>query len=127
MTQFFAKAALAALIGLGSLGATATTASADSIEFGISRDGGFGVEVRDRDRDGWRDRERGNGGWRRHDRGGRCAPWMAEDKARDRFGLRRAQVVDVTPRRVIVEGRRHGRIQTVAFANDRGCPTLGGF
>lgn len=55
---------------------------------------------------------------------GRCEGWLAEDKARD-FGLRRAQVVDVTPRRVVVEGfRRGGRLVTMSFANVRGCPPL---
>lgn len=123
MTHFFAKAALAALIGFGGLGATATTASADSIRFGIG-DGGLSVQVRDHDR-GWdRGRGRGDRGWDRHGRRGRCAPWMATRKA-ERFGLRRAHVVDISRRRVIVEGRKRGRFITVAFANARGCPTIG--
>lgn len=122
MTHFFAKAALAALIGFGGIGATATTASADTIRFGVS-DGGFSVQVRDHDRRdrGWDRHERR---WDRHDRRGRCAPWMATRKA-ERFGLRRAHVVDISRHRVIVEGRKRGRFITVAFANDRGCPTLG--
>ena len=123
MTHFFAKAALAALIGFGGLGATANTASADSIRFGIS-DGGLSVQVRDHDRGrdgGW---DRGDRGWDRHGRRGRCAPWMATRKA-ERFGLRRAHVVDISRRRVIVEGRKRGRFITVAFANARGCPTIG--
>jgi hypothetical protein len=53
-----------------------------------------------------------------------CNPRMAEDIARD-YGLRRAHVVDITPRRVIVDGYgRHGP-DTIVFANVRGCPMMG--
>lgn len=124
MKNRFFNAAAAAVIGLTGLLAGASTASADSIEFGF----GPGVDVQYRDYDGGYGDERD---WRRgrdrhwdRDRRGRCAPWIAVDKARDR-GLRRAYVADVTPRRVIVEGRRHGYRQTIVFANARGCPMIG--
>lgn len=52
-----------------------------------------------------------------------CSPRMAESKARN-MGLRRAQVVDVSPRRVVVAGvSRHGR-DRIVFSNSRGCPVL---
>jgi hypothetical protein len=48
---------------------------------------------------------------------------MAEEKA-SRMGLRRAQVVDVSPRRVVVAGfDRRGR-DRIVFANVRGCPVI---
>lgn len=115
MAHFFAKAALAALIGLGGFGVTTTTASADTIRFGIS-DGGLSVQVRDHDRRGRHDR-----GWDRHDRRRGCAPWMATRKA-ERYGLRRANVVHMSRRSVVVEGIRRGRPVTISFANERGCP-----
>lgn len=109
MIGIFAKAGMAALIALGGISATATVASADS-------NGGFGIYVRDD--------YRGNG-WGRPDRPrrDRCSPGFAEEKA-SRMGLRRAQVVDVSPRRVVVAGfDRRGR-DRVVFANERGCPVI---
>ncbi len=131
MRQTFVKLAAIAFIGLSGIGATAATASADTLSFGIHSDGIVDVQYRDRDRDGYRD-ERDWGRNRHHRPGwghgerrrGRCDPWLAQEKARD-FGLRRARVVDVSPRRVVVEGRRHGDYRTVVFANARGCPIIG--
>lgn len=52
-----------------------------------------------------------------------CSPRLAEAKARD-MGLRRARVVDASPRRVVVAGvSRHGR-DRITFANQRGCPVI---
>lgn len=127
MKNRFFNAAAAAVIGLTGLFGAATTASADTIEFGIGPRGGIDVQVRDHDRRRYGDERDWGRGRDRHwdrDRRGRCAPWMAVDKARDR-GLRRAYVADVSPRRVVVEGRRHGYRQTIVFANVRGCPTIG--
>jgi hypothetical protein len=57
--------------------------------------------------------------------GGRgCDPRQAEDIARN-YGLRRARVVDVTPRRVVVNGFGRRGPDTVMFANVRGCPMMG--
>ncbi|MGE6741705.1 hypothetical protein ACQKGC_15635 [Allorhizobium pseudoryzae] len=74
----------------------------------------------------WRDDHRGPD--RRYDRGrpdrrDRCAPWLAEDKA-SRMGLRRARVVDVNPRVVVVAGFDRGGRDRVVFANERGCPLI---
>lgn len=112
MFNIFAKAGLAALIALGGISATASTASAGGPEFrfGIYSGGGYGSGP------GWhRERDR--------PRRDNCSPWFAEEKA-NRMGLRRARVVDVSPRRVVVAGYdRHGR-DRVVFANERGCPVI---
>ncbi|WP_320200571.1 hypothetical protein RMR16_009070 [Agrobacterium sp. rho-13.3] len=115
MISTFAKAGVAALIALSGLSATASTASAGP-------DVRYGIYVQDGYRHGGPDR--GRPGWDRPDRGrDRCAPWMAEEKA-SRMGLRRAQVVDVSPRRVVVAGfDRRGR-DRIVFANVRGCPVI---
>lgn len=39
-------------------------------------------------------------------------------------GLRRARVVDVTPRRIIVDGFSRGGPDEMVFANRRGCPII---
>jgi hypothetical protein len=111
MISTFAKAGVAALIALGGISATASTASAGP-------DVQYRIEVQDGYRHG------GHHGWGRPDRGrDRCAPWLAEEKA-SRMGLRRARVVDVSPRRVVVAGfDRRGR-DRVVFANVRGCPVI---
>ncbi len=126
MKNRFFNAAAAAVIGLTGLLGAASTASADSIEFGFGPSDGIDVQYRDYNGGYGDERDWNRGRDRYWDRGrrGRCAPWIAVDKARDR-GLRRAYVADVTPRRVIVEGRRHGYRQTIVFANARGCPTIG--
>ncbi|WP_075292041.1 hypothetical protein [Pararhizobium arenae] len=123
MKNTFAKLMVVGLIGLsGFAGLGATSASADTLSFGI-RSGVVEVQYGGgyHDRHRW-DRDR-RPGWDR-DRRGRCAPWIATEKARD-YGLRRAHVVHVSPRRVVVEGRRHGDFRTIVFANVRGCPVLG--
>lgn len=127
MKQIFAKLALAGMIGLTGFGATLAPAAADTLTFGIHSGGVVDVQYRDRDRYGderdW-DRDRRHrpswGGERR----GRCDPRLAQEKARD-FGMRRARVVDVSPRRVVVEGMRRGNYRSMVFANARGCPVLG--
>ena len=60
----------------------------------------------------------------RFDRRRGCDPREAVDVARS-YGLRRARVVDVTPRRVIVDGFGRRGPDTMMFANVRGCPLLG--
>ncbi len=108
----FVKAGLAALIALGGVSATATSASADGFRHGMYV------------QDGYRHGGHGGPGWGRPDRGrDRCSPWLAEEKA-SRMGIRRARVVDVSPRRVVVAGfDRYGR-DRVVFANVRGCPVI---
>ncbi|MDL2405177.1 hypothetical protein PY650_05810 [Rhizobium calliandrae] len=58
-----------------------------------------------------------------YDRRG-CDPREAMDVARS-YGLHRARVVDVTPRRVIVDGFGRRGPDTMMFANVRGCPLIG--
>jgi hypothetical protein len=129
MKQIFAKLALAGMIGLIGLGATVAPAAADTLTFGIHSGGVVDVQYRDRDRDRYGDERdwdrdrRHRPGWG-HERRGRCDPWLAADKARA-HGMRRARVVDVSPRRVVVEGRRWGEYRRVVFANARGCPFIG--
>ncbi len=131
MRRILTKLALAGFIGLTGLSATVVPAAADTLTFGIHSGGVVDVQYRDRDgygdeRDWGRDRrhrpDRGDG-WGR-ERRGRCAPWLAVDKARD-YGLRRAYVADVSWRRVVVEGRRHGDYRRIVFANAHGCPVIG--
>ncbi|MCV9961206.1 hypothetical protein OIU34_04775 [Pararhizobium sp. BT-229] len=127
MRQILAKLALVGFIGLTGFGATVAPAAAETLTFGIHSGGVVDVQYRDRDRYGderdWDRDRRHRPGWG-HERRGRCAPWLATDKARY-FGLRRAYVADVSPRRVVVEGRRHGEYRRVVFANVRGCPVIG--
>lgn len=114
MTNLIVKTGIAALIAMAGLSGTVSTAAAAGPEFGIY------IQHRghDRDRDRW-ERPRHD----RHHRGGRCSPWLAEEKA-SRMGLRRARVVDIDRRTVTVIGRdRHGR-DRIVFANDRGCPVI---
>jgi len=123
MTNIFVKTGIAALVALAGFSATAPAASASEFRIFVQQ--------------GWDDRGDHRGDWRgdrgrdrhdrwdapRRDRGGRCAPWLAEEKA-SRMGLRRARVVDVDRRTVTVVGRdRHGR-DRIVFANDRGCPLI---
>ncbi|WP_152046002.1 hypothetical protein [Aureimonas psammosilenae] len=80
-------------------------------------------EYRDQyERRGWDrrgDRDRGN--FERRDRG--CSPRLAVRKAYD-LGLNRPRVVREGRNSVVVDGVRRGRLQTVRFANDRGCPVI---
>lgn len=79
-------------------------------------------ERRGRD-DRWHDRR----GWR-EDRHGRrdgiCRPGLALEKAA-RMGVRRGDIVRVTPRSVTVAGFRRGHPIAVRFAQVRGCPVIG--
>ncbi|MDS7597592.1 hypothetical protein [Agrobacterium tumefaciens] len=111
MFSTFTKAGLAALIAFGGISATASVASAGpDVQFSIQVRDGYHGDARH--------------GWGRPDGPRRgCAPWLAEEKA-NRMGLRRARVVDMSPRRVVVAGfDRHGR-DRVVFANERGCPVI---
>ncbi|MEL6505244.1 MAG: hypothetical protein AAFQ10_12410 [Pseudomonadota bacterium] len=103
-------------IALGAMGATAattTTASAD-VRGGIYI-GGPGFEV------GFGDYRRGP---RYEDRRYRprnfCRPGKALRKARRR-GLRRAHIVRVGPRGVVVRGIKWGERVTMGFARNRHC------
>lgn len=138
MTTTVKKMFLAAALGLGAMTASVPAASAAGLSITVEPVGyrnGF-LQVQDydggweredfrgrRDRgDRWDDRrpDRRPGEWGRR---GRCSPELAIAKARD-FGLRRARIVDMSPRRVVVEGFRHGDYRRIVFANDRGCPAM---
>ena len=126
MTSILKKTILAAVLGLGALTA-AVPASAAGLSVTIDNVGyrnGF-LQVQDYDGgwdNGWngdrRGRDRRHGDWGRR---GRCSPDLAIAKARD-FGMRRARIVDMSPRRVVVEGFRRGDYSRMVFINDRGCP-----
>ncbi|SIQ23364.1 hypothetical protein SAMN05880590_102712 [Rhizobium sp. RU35A] len=109
MTQFLAKAALATLIAASSLMGSLSAASAAE---------GPVVNVQ------WRDDGRWDGP-RHHRPPPRegCSPWFAQEKA-SRMGLRRARVVDVNRRVVVVAGFDRGGRDRVVFANVRGCPVI---
>lgn len=127
MMTFLKKTLLAVVLGAGALTASVPAASAAGLDVTIETVGyrnGF-LQIQDHDgrwdrRDRWdRRHDRRHGDWGR--RGGRCSPHLAVAKARD-FGMRRAQVVDISPRRVVVEGFRRGDYRRMVFINDRGCP-----
>jgi len=95
-----------------------TVAAAQDLEFRIGP-GGAGVYERDRDRDRYdRDRDQYD---RRGPRG--CDPEDALDIARSE-GLRRAQIVRVSPRSIVVEGMTRRGPDRMVFANRRGCPEI---
>jgi hypothetical protein len=121
MKTLITRMTVAALIGLTSLAGFAAPAAADQLRLGLTSGSVIDVQYRD-ERDWSRHARQERRDWG-HERRGRCAPWIAADKA-GAYGLRRARVVDVTPRRVIVEGRHRGGFRTIAFANVRGCPVL---
>lgn len=134
MTTLLKKTLLAAVLGLGALTASVPAASAAGLSVTVEPAGyrnGF-LQVQDYD-GGWDSRRDRGERWdrdrrpdRRHGdmgRRGRCSPELAMAKARD-FGLRRARIVDMSPRRVVVEGFRHGDYRRIVFANDRGCPAM---
>lgn len=107
MFKIITKTGLAVLIAAGTLtGAAGVASAAEGFRVTI------GTEIAQEDYYSRRpDRRRG------------CSPRLAEDIARD-YGMRRTQVVDVTPRRVVVEGRVRGGWDRMVFANVRGCPLL---
>ncbi|ALN72802.1 hypothetical protein [Aureimonas sp. AU20] len=86
-------------------------------------DGPYGWHERRGRDERWHDRR----GWR-EDRHGRrdgiCRPGLALEKAA-RMGVRRGDIVRVTPRSVTVAGFRRGHPIAVRFAQVRGCPVIG--
>jgi hypothetical protein len=119
MTQKLLTLALAALVSIGGSLGTASFANAGGpdVRFGIYIDDGHRGGPRGDYRRGWEPPPR----YAPPRRG--CSPRLAEGIARD-MGLRRARVIDVTPRRVVVAGfDRHGR-DRITFANQRGCPLI---
>ncbi|NLS04574.1 hypothetical protein HGP14_14545 [Rhizobium sp. P32RR-XVIII] len=103
MTNLIAKASLAALLAIASIPATVSSAAAASPERGVVVDVQYHRPPPPM-------------------RGG-CSPREALRAARW-SGLRDVQVVNVTPRRVVVEGRARRGWDRVSFANVRGCPLI---
>jgi len=89
----------------------ASASIAQDLEFRVGP-GGVGIHDRDRER-GWSDQST-----RR-----RCDPDDALDNARD-AGFRRAHVVRISPRSVVVEGMTRRGPDRIVFANVRGCPEV---
>jgi len=111
MMQFLAKAGFAAMLGVATLAGTVAPAAAQ-VDIIIG-----GPERRPppdyrRPPPGYDDRR---------SRG--CDPRLAEDIARD-YGFRRTRVVDVSPRRVVVQGWTRRGPDEISFGNIRGCPVL---
>ncbi len=100
MSGIFIKAGIAAMIAFGAISAFSSAASAGDFDARVQqvRYDPHGARI--------------------------CSPVVAVQKAR-RGGMRHAVIADVTPRRVIVEGRnRWGRPDRVVFANVPGCPSI---
>jgi hypothetical protein len=112
MMQFLAKAGLATLLAAGTVAGAVAPAYAQ-VDVYIGSDRAPPGYYRPPPSDYERPRPRPRG----------CDPRLAEDIARD-YGFRRARVVDVTPRRVIVEGWTRRGADEINFANVRGCPVL---
>ncbi len=120
MTGMLAKFGLVALVTFAStVGTVSTAAAGQDFGWGIYVGGGEpGYNHHDRygPRPGWGYQPR------RHRPEG-CSPRRAVEEARW-SGLRRARVQDVTPRRIVVAGFRHGEFDRMVFANVRGCPVI---
>ncbi|SSC64525.1 hypothetical protein [Ciceribacter selenitireducens] len=119
MAGMLAKLGFAALVTFATTVGTVSTAAADSnFGWGVYVGGGPGYDRHYRDdyRPGWGHEPR------RHRPQG-CSPRRAVEEARW-SGLRRARVHNVTPRRVVVAGFRHGEFDRMVFANVRGCPII---
>ncbi|MGO7415991.1 hypothetical protein [Rhizobium ruizarguesonis] len=104
----FVLVGLAAITGLT---ISPTIAAAQDLELRIVP-GGLGVYDRDRDPD-------------RYDRRGRrgCDPDDALDIARGE-GLRRAQIIRMSSRSIVVQGMTRRGPERMTFANQRGCPEI---
>ncbi|MEQ1943234.1 hypothetical protein ABMA32_12530 [Mesorhizobium sp. VNQ89] len=128
----FKAAALSALIGLGALAAVPAAAQAQGayLEYDAGNGVGIGMEFGGYDRADYRHGprwdDRRDDRWdrrddRRYDR--RCSPDRAVDKA-ERYGLRRARVVDVSHRTITVAGRKWGERVHMTFARAPNCPIV---
>lgn len=114
MKKLVSRIGLAAMIAVGGLaGLQPAMAQADDfgIEFRFGGDDGYNREYR---HNGW------NNGYGPR-RG--CRPERALRIARYE-GLRRAEIVRVTPRVVVVRGRTPYGWDRLVFANVRGCPIV---
>ena len=119
MLTKFKTAALSALIGLGTLAAIPATAQAEGLylNYGSGHRSGVGIDY---DRDDYRD-YRDYRHDRRHYRA--CTPNRAVNKA-ERYGVRRAHVVDVNRRTITVAGRKWGERIRMTFGRSPNCPVV---
>ncbi|MDQ2632590.1 MAG: hypothetical protein M3Y78_02515 [Pseudomonadota bacterium] len=117
MISKFRTAALSALIGLGALAAMPAAAQAEGLYLNYGH-GGIGIHIGDHDRVDYRKRHRHH---RQHFRA--CTSHRALDKA-ERYGVRRARVVDVDRRTITVSGRKHGHRARMVFSRAPNCPVV---
>ncbi|MDF0698586.1 hypothetical protein PYR71_19145 [Rhizobium sp. MC63] len=105
---------LCGLAAMSGLTIAPTLAAAQDLELRLGP-GGVGVYDRDRDRNRYD----------RYDRRGPrgCDPDDALDIARSE-GLRRAQIVRMSPRSIVVQGMTRRGPERMVFANRRGCPEI---
>lgn len=109
--------ALSALIGLGTIAAMPATAQAEGIYLNYGNSGvGFQYDTYDRV-----DYRHGHRYDRRDER--RCSPHRALNKA-ERYGVRRARVVDVDRRTITVVGRKWGERVRMTFSRAPNCPII---
>lgn len=123
MFSKFKTAALSAMIGFATLAAVPVGAQAEGLylNYGGGQSGvGIGVQVGGYDRADYRGRptyhDERRGGWG-------CTPYRAVDKA-ERYGLRRARVVDVSRRSITVAGNKWGRHVRMSFGRAPNCPIV---
>jgi hypothetical protein len=111
MSKFIYAAGLAMAMTASMIG-SATVVSAQGVELRIGPDGVRPV-IRDQERRDRRPPPPRDG----------CSEREARAAARD-AGLRDAEVVRVTPGRVVVEGMTRRGPDRMTFANERGCPEI---
>jgi len=123
MFNKFKTAALSAMISLGTLAAIPAGAQAEGLylNYGSGNHGaGIGMQVGGYDRADYRGRhtyhDDRRGGWG-------CTPYRAVDKA-ERYGVRRARVIDVDRRTITVAGRKWGNHVRMTFGRAPSCPIV---
>ena len=125
MKQVLTRALLAAMMGLGGVSIAPVAAMADGIYFGFDTGPGYRRPPPPPPPRGFYEGDRDF--YRRPPPppppGYGCSEREAIRRAW-RMGLEDAEVVRVTPRRVIVEGEVGNRIRQMQFANVPGCPPL---
>lgn len=123
MSTMFTRTLLAAVLGLGAVSASvpAMAAGPDAHVETVGYRSGF--HGRDRDERRWDRNEDRRWDRGRVERRGSCSPRLAIEKARSQ-GIRQARIADVTPRLVVVDGKRHHRNVRIAFANVARCPAM---
>ncbi len=121
MFNKFRTATLSVMIGLGAIAAMPAAAQADGLylNFGGGQ-AGAGIYVGGPDSIDYRHNR-----YERYDRRQyrACTPNQAVNKA-ERFGVRRARVVDVNRHTIKVAGRKHGDRVRLTFGRAPNCPIV---